>query len=96
MARFVAQNGYPPEFVNILTGSGPKPGPSGFSAAMLPFLRARGDRQVLEAQLNRLQAKPIRPKAYYEQALGLFGLGAHDGYFRFAQDGRLLPKWQAC
>ena len=95
MSRFVAKNGYPPETVNILSGEGPKAAPSGFSAALLPFLQARGDNAALQAQLNRLQAKPIRPKAYYEQALNLFGMGWYEGYFKFSADGNLLPRWKA-
>ena len=97
MSKFVAKNGYPPETVNIFSGEGLKAAPSGFSAAMLPFLQARGDKAALQAQLNRLQAKPIRPKAYYEQALNLFGTGWYEGYFKFSVDGNLLPRWKiAC
>ena len=97
MAKLVAKNGYPPEAVNIVTGEGTNTGPSGLSAALLPFLQAQGEQSTLQAQLTRLQAKPIRPKAYYEQALGLFGLGWHEGYYRFGVDGSLQPKWRtAC
>lgn len=97
MAKFVAKNGYPPESLNIMSGEGAKPAPSGFSAALLPFLQARGDKAALQTQVSRLQAKPIRPQAYYEQALGLFGLGAYEGFYKFAGDGSLVPKWRvAC
>ena len=94
MAKRVAKDGFPPETIHILTGEGMQAAPSGFSAAMLPFLQARGDKAALQAQLSRLQAKPIRPKVYYEQALNLFGMGWHEGYFKLAADGRLQPKWR--
>lgn len=97
MVKFVAKAGHPPESIDILTGQGLKPSPSGFSSAVLPLLEASGDKTTLQAQLNRLQAKPIRTKAYYEQALNLFGMGWHEAYYRFSADGKLLPKWRvAC
>lgn len=40
MARFVREQGYPPESIDILTAQASGPAPSGFSAAVLPFLRA--------------------------------------------------------
>jgi endo-1,4-beta-D-glucanase Y len=93
MAKFVAVQGFPPEAVDIQTGAGTKPGPSGFSAALLPFLQARGDKTSYDAQINRLAAKPIRPKAYYEHALSLFAFGKIDGFYRFSADGSLVTKW---
>jgi endoglucanase len=97
MARYVAKQGFPPEAIDIQTGTGLKAGPSGFSAAMLPFLAAKGDKAALQAQQNRIAAKPLRPKAYYEQALNLFAVGRLDGVYRFAVDGTLQPQWlQAC
>ena len=93
MAKFVDVQGFPPEAVDIQTGAGLKPGPSGFSAALLPFLQARGDKAAFDAQQNRIAAKPIRQKAYYEQALSLFALGKIDGYYRFGADGSLVTKW---
>jgi len=95
MARFVRERGYPPEHVDILTGQASGPGPSGFSAAVLPFLQASGETQALQTQQLRLQARPPRPDAYYEQCLTLFGQGWLDGALRFDADGQLLVRWKA-
>ncbi|CAH1903781.1 endo-1,4-D-glucanase [Candidatus Nitrotoga sp. HW29] len=94
MASFVMRHGYPPESVNIITGEANGPGPSGFSSALLPFLAAREDSAALQAQRDRLTARPPRPDAYYEQALSLFAYGWMDGHYRFATNGSLLPSWQ--
>lgn len=94
MARFVRDKGYPPESIDILTGQPSGPAPSGFSAAMLPFLQASGDQATLRAQMLRIQARPLRPDAYYEQVLGLFGQGWMDGWFRFAATGHVQPRWK--
>lgn len=95
MARFVREQGYPPESIDILTAQASGPAPSGFSAAMLPFLRALGDDRALQAQRMRIEARPLRPTAYYEQALGLFGLGALDGQFRILANGQLTVRWKS-
>lgn len=95
MIKFASVQGFPPEAVDIQTGVGLKPGPSGFSAALLPLVQARGDKATFDAQINRIAAKPIRPKAYYEQALSLFAFGKLDGFYRFGADGSLVTKWTA-
>ena len=94
MARFVREQGYPPESIDILTAQASGPAPSGFSAAVLPFLRAVGDDRALQSQRMRLEARPLRPTAYYEQVLGLFGLGAMEGHYRFTANGQLTVRWK--
>ena len=94
MARFVREQGYPPESIDILTAQASGPAPSGFSAAVLPFLRAVGDDRALLSQRMRLEARPLRPTAYYEQVLGLFGLGAMEGHYRFTANGHLTVRWK--
>lgn len=94
MARFVRDKGYPPESIDIVSGQPSGPGSSGFSAAMLPFLHAVGDTATLRAQVLRLQARPLRPDAYYEHVLGLFGQGWLDGWFRFTPTGHVQPRWK--
>lgn len=94
MARYVRDQGYPPESIDILTGQASGPAPSGFSAAMLPFLRAVGDDKALQSQRMRLEARPLRPTAYYEQTLALFGQGAFDGQYRFTATGQLIVRWK--
>lgn len=93
MAAHVRSNGQPPESIDSLSGQASRPGPSGFSAALLPFLQAEQEQPTLQLQRARLAARPPRPDAYYEQALALFGLGFMDGSYRFAADGRLQPRW---
>ena len=95
MARLVRERGYPPESVDTRTGQASEPGPPGFSAALLPFLQASGDSEALRVQQLRLQARPPRPEAYYEQCLALFGQGWMDGVYRFDTAGRVLPRWKA-
>ncbi|QNP61047.1 cellulose synthase complex periplasmic endoglucanase BcsZ [Paenacidovorax monticola] len=95
MARLVRDRGHPPESIDVLSGQESGPAPSGFSAAMLPFLQASGDASALQVQQLRLQARPLRPQAYYEQCLALFGQGWMDGAYRFGPGGQLLPRWKA-
>lgn len=93
MAQHVRSSGQPPESIDILSGKVSRPGPSGFSAALLPFLQAQQDNATLQLQRARLSARPLRPDAYYEQALALFALGFMDGFYRFAANGQLQPRW---
>lgn len=92
MARSVREQGQPPEMVDVLTGQGSGAGPAGFSAALLPFLLAQGDDAAVKAQRSRLAASPVRPTAYYEQTLALFGLGWMEGWYRFSPAGQLVPQ----
>lgn len=96
MARLIERLGFPPESVHTLTGEalkGGNAGSTGFSAAVVPFLKARGDNAALQDQLLRLQAKPVRANAYYDQVLSLFALGGHEGVYRFTLEGSLVPRW---
>lgn len=95
MARFIQDQGYPPESIDVLTAQASGPGPSGFSAAVLPFLSALQFEAALKAQRLRLEARPLPADAYYQQVLGLFGLGWLEGRFRFSETGHLLPQWKA-
>mgnify|MGYP003599732621 FL=1 len=94
MARFVRQHGYPPETIDILSGQHSGAAASGFSAAMLPFLRATQESTALQEQRTRLQARPVRKNAYYEQALALFGMGWDDNFYQFTASGQLQVRWQ--
>jgi endoglucanase len=94
MARFVRDQGFPPESIDILTAQASGPAPSGFSAALLPFLQAVGDEKALQSQRLRLQARPLRSTAYYEQVLALFGLGAFERQYRFTVTGQLMARWK--
>ncbi|MGF1613443.1 MAG: cellulose synthase complex periplasmic endoglucanase BcsZ [Gammaproteobacteria bacterium] len=98
MHQLVDRLGAPPMYVDSLTGIPREAGPEGFSAALLPYLEARGDRRQLAVQRQRvLEAKfsglvgalPL----YYDQNLALFGEGAFEGRIRFARNGQLIPRW---
>ena len=97
MAALTHGLGAPPEKVNSLLGvAAGDHGPTGFSAALLPFLRALQQPVALRLQQARLQARDAEPQAYYEQVLRLFGQGALEGRYRFDAGGRLWPAWAAC
>ncbi|WP_375057395.1 cellulose synthase complex periplasmic endoglucanase BcsZ [Zobellella sp. DQSA1] len=94
MPEWVRVTGLPPERVNSLDGSVTGTGPVGFSAALLPMLAARADWQpLLVQQLDRVRSQPPEPQAYYNNSLLLFGLGWHQGRYRFDKEGRLHPAW---
>lgn len=95
MGAFVKKNGYPPESIDILTGQAAKPGSTGFSAAVLPFLHALGDKSTTQTQLQRIQARPPLPDQYYAQVLSLFGLGWIDGVYRFTKNGQVQTRWKS-
>lgn len=94
MGTFVKKNGYPPESIDILTGQAKKSGSTGFSAAVLPFLHALGDKSTTQEQLQRIQARPPLPDQYYAQVLTLFGRGWIDGIYRFNKNGQVQTRWK--
>lgn len=93
MARFLQERGYPPRSIQVATGDAGDAGSSGFSAAMLPLLQAEGYTDAVDKQLQRIAAQPLADNAYYDQVLGLFGLGWHDDWYRFDPQGNLTPRW---
>ena len=94
MARFVREHGYPPETIDILSGKNSGAAAWGFSAAVLPFLKAEKENAALQEQRTRIDARPIRPPAYYEQVLGLFGMGWDEDFYQFTATGQLQVRWQ--
>lgn len=96
MAAATAGAGAPPASVDAHAGAAQGTGPAGFSAALLPFLKALGQTAELRRQRLRLDARPADAAAYYERVLGLFGQGGLDGRLRFDAQGRLLPAWTSC
>lgn len=100
MRRALVQSGgLPPEKVAVLTGQVSGTGPVGFSAALLPYLRALGDESLYQGQLRRVRAVlPAEGRAgelpvYYDTVLSLFALGWVEGRYRFQPDGRLALPW---
>ena len=88
--------GVPPEKIDVRSGQAQGQGPAGFSAALVPLLRQQGHGWLADAQQRRAAAAldADQPLRYYDQMLGLFGLGWSAGHYRFAADGRLQPSWK--
>ncbi|KVV57101.1 endoglucanase [Burkholderia territorii] len=95
-ADHIAAHGAPPEKVDTTTGvAGPNDGNGGFSAAAVPFLDARGQHALADAQAARVDALARQsPPGYYTSVLTLFGLGWRDGRYRFGADGSLDARWE--
>ncbi|RQR63403.1 cellulase [Burkholderia sp. Bp9126] len=96
-AEHIAAHGAPPEKVDTTTGAaGPNDGNGGFSAAAVPFLDARGQRALADAQAARVDTLARQsPPGYYTSVLTLFGLGWRDARYRFTADGTLDVRWRA-
>ncbi|MED5509446.1 MAG: cellulose synthase complex periplasmic endoglucanase BcsZ [Pseudomonadota bacterium] len=89
---------WPPEQIDLTTGIASGRGPAGFSAALIPYLKSWGDSQLLSLQLARIERKSHglllgEYQHYYDQVLGLFGLGWHEARYQFSNDGLLEPAW---
>lgn len=95
MGRYVTSKGVPPREINIRSGASNGSGPVGFSAALLPLLRASGMAGALHQQSQRIRAlSPLdRADNYYDQVLTLFGLGWIEGRYKFDRNGLLKPQW---
>jgi len=83
----------PPEKMHGETGAVEGAGPPGFSAALLPFLKAVRS-PALTTQWARAQKMVGAPSGaggptYYDTVLGLFGLGFVEGRYRFSVSGQL-------
>lgn len=91
----------PPEKMHADTGALEGNGPPGFSAALLPFLKAAGLPNLapaLAAQRTRAEAMVDAPPgpaapAYYDTVLGLFGLAHLEGRYSFSPSGQLEMEW---
>ena len=96
MATAISPSGNPPQSVNAADGSREGVAPAGFSAALLPYLAALG--QVREGARQRQRAQTMfaaqgDSTRYYDQVLGLFGLGWAERRYRFLSSGQLwLPR----
>ena len=101
MADWLRKNAAPPEKVRR-DGSVEVPnGPVGFSAALLPYLSAVGERKLADAQSGRLRSALDsrtglygRPSRYYDQNLALFALGWTERRFWFDSSGTLKTWWK--
>lgn len=99
-AEIVRMKGEAPERVDPETGRVKKGefSPIGYAGALLPYLHALGEKDLLEKQRQRIQWARMKHKVkndsnYYDECLILFGEGWLDGHYRFDADGRLITRW---
>ena len=101
MASYLADHGAPPEKVSDEGIPILQDGPIGFSAAVLPYLRAlpqmskaaAQQKQRIDAQLNPATGLYGKDPAYYDQNLILFASGFDQKKFGFGPDGELKVQW---
>ena len=102
MSVYLATHDAPPEKVSDQGIPLEQDGPVGFSAAVLPYLRAYPDlgrlsaRQTIRLSTQRNPSSGLYGKdlTYYDQNLALFATGFLDGRFRFGPDGELKVEWK--
>ncbi|MGA2569055.1 MAG: cellulose synthase complex periplasmic endoglucanase BcsZ [Terracidiphilus sp.] len=102
MGVILAGRNAPPEKVSDQGIPGAQDGPVGFSAALLPYLRAfPGLSQASARQMIRLHAQEDtatglygKDKAYYDQCLALFATGFLQARFHFSTEGELTVEWK--
>ena len=104
MALSVATHGVPPEKVQVKANTTSGDGPFGFSAALLPYFKARQQPWLQEqqrARVDQLMARSLTAEAvmtrqppYYDFVLSLFALGFMDDRYHFLDDGKLQPLWE--
>jgi endoglucanase len=101
MSVYLANHDAPPQMVSDQGIPLAQDGPVGFSAAVLPYLRAFPDlsaasaRQTVRMSAQRDQSTGLLGKntAYYDQNLALFATGYLDDRFRFGASGELNVEW---
>jgi endoglucanase len=100
MANYLVHHGTPPLTVNVYSGKAEGKGPVGFSAAVLPYLRATRQIHAFRLQMLRL-SRSLDPETglfgnpphYYDQNLALFALGYLSNIFHFTAAGNLITRW---
>jgi endoglucanase len=101
MSVYLANHDAPPEKVSDQGIPLEQDGPVGFSAAVLPYLRAfaglgkASARQTIRMSAMRDPTSGLYGKdlAYYDQNLAMFATGFLDGRFRFGAGGELKVEW---
>ncbi|MGO8758430.1 MAG: cellulose synthase complex periplasmic endoglucanase BcsZ [Terracidiphilus sp.] len=102
MGVVLAGRDAPPEKVSDQGIPAPQDGPVGFSAALLPYLRAfpglsrASARQMIRLDQQEDLASGLygKDKAYYDQCLVLFATGFLEARFRFGSGGELTVEWK--
>jgi endoglucanase len=104
MRAYIAANRQPPENVLVTTGTVSGQAPFGFSAAVLPYLKALGATQLFDEQERRARKMqvasasdrrmfPVRPP-YYDYALSLFSFGWTEDRYQFLKNGQAKFHWE--
>ena len=100
MANYLQSHLLPPVSENWQTGVPSGTGPTGFSAALIPYLMQKNMKPEVHNQWLRLNADYDRADGlygktshYYDQNLALFALGWVYHTIRFDRNGELKPSW---
>jgi endoglucanase len=102
MSVYLADHGAPPEKVSDQGLPLAQDGPVGFSAALLPYLKAYpGLTRIFAQQIVRLNQSRDgstglygKDLTYYDQNLALFATGFLDGVFQVGPGGELKVEWK--
>lgn len=102
MGAYLASHDAPPEKISDQGIPQERIGPVGFSAALMPYLRAYPDlAKAMVRQLARLNAERDEMSGlygkdmdYYDQNLALFAMGFLEDRFRFGPQGELIVGWK--
>lgn len=105
MLKYLKQGALtPPEKVDVITGGTEGTGGFGFSAALVPYLKANKEFELMSQQKRRAEVllrQSVLPAnvaqqqpPYYDFVLSLFGLGWADGYFAFNKQGEVSVYWE--
>ncbi len=102
MGVYLADHGAPPEKVSDQGVALAQDGPVGFSAALLPYLKAYpGLARIYAQQRVRMSQQKDgstglygKDLTYYDQNLALFATGFLDGVFQFGPGGELKVEWK--
>ena len=91
---------WPPVFSNTQTGERYGHGSAGFSAAVIPWLHAKGNQQCQQRQVKRVTSTPSSGERtstqanYYDENLKLFALNWQDNKMKFSKSGHLQLAWE--
>jgi endo-1,4-beta-D-glucanase Y len=101
MAHYLHTSAVPPAKVKADGSIEDPKGPAGFSAALLPYLAALGEKELEDQQNARLSTELDsksglygKPPRYYDQNLALFALGWKEHRFWFDSQANLRLAWK--
>jgi endo-1,4-beta-D-glucanase Y len=101
MEHYLHGNAVPPAKVKPEGSIDDPKGPVGFSAALIPYVSALGDKDLENQQMSRVRSEFNsktglygNPARYYDQNLAMFGLGWNQRQFWFDSQGNLKMNWK--